>query len=539
MEHYKVCLLGRNNNIIKTILFNGLDDTSKPKITNVVHSNQLIHLDDSIRVIKNKILKEFGLSTISYNEVYLFSKIPLQDSLLDVYRFLTNQDTEPLTIDKFSNFLANIIDNVGLFIKMTKKDFYTYDDLLTIFQGKTDIHIHIPIGQKFETKFDYSFSTNPYHLKNNTTNSLHNMFSFENSLLLNYGELFENTLYVCLAEDVFEYGEKEKLNMDSVSQYYYPFLYKNEIRNVTTLNEEKQKLIQETNANINDQTWKLYETVDMFYNIFDKRTTNLPYIKTGITSFKFIIHTDFKNILPLDTIFKNIHSTKQIPFIKYNPGFRMENIFRLYSEKTSTTGKKIPFLKSAEIFRLTRELGKSGQISLYIRDEFHGQTIELYMNFHKDGNIYIQSNLQNPLPLYDERFEGKKLILEILLQNFLNPIIDNLNSSLYETGYQIKKMISLNDSNIEVDSIHYYYELAVTKKIDLNKYSGCITSILTIENTDLTSEKGALFKFKRVENYQEMDPITLFIHNEYNKSREVEYVIHELIKQKESVRRRC
>jgi hypothetical protein len=533
MEHYKVCLLGKNNNIIKTILFNGLDDTSKPKITNVIHSNQLIHLDDSIRVIKNKILKEFGLSTISYNEVYLFSKIPLQDSILDVYRFLTNQDTEPLTIDKFSNFLANIIDNVELFIKMTKKDFYTYDDLLTIFQGKSDIHIHIPIGQKFETKFDYSFSTNPYHLKNNNTNSVHNMFSFENSLLLNYGELYENTLYACLAEDIFEYGEEQKFNMNYVSQYYYPFLYKNEIHNIITLNQEKQKLIQETNANINDQTWKLYETVDMFYNIFDKRTTNLPYIKTGITSFKFIIHTDFKNILPLDTIFKNIHSTKQIPFIKYNPGFRMENIYRLYSEKTSTTGKKIPFLKSAEIFRLTRELGKSGQISLYIRDEFHGQTIELYMNFHKDGNIYIQSNLQNPLPLYDEQFEGKKLILEILLQNFLNPIIDNLNSSLYETGYQIKKMISLNDSNIEVDSIHYYYELTVSKKIDFNKYSGCITSIFTIENTDLTSEKGALFKFKRVENYQEMNPITLFIHNEYNKSREVEYVIHELMKQME------
>ena len=350
MDHYKICLLGKNNNVIKTIIFNGLDD-DKPKLKNKneFNSNQIIHLDDSIRVIKNKILKELGLTTVSYKELYLFSKTRFRDSILDVYRFLTNQDTEPLTITKISNFLANIIDNVELFIKMTKKDFYTYDDLLTIFQGKTDIHIHIPIGKKFETKFDYSFLTNPYHLKNVTTNSIHNMFSFENSLLLNYGELYENTMYVCLAEDIFEYGEEQKFNMDYVSQYYYPFLYKDDILSVEKLTNEKQNLIQETTVNITDQTWKLYETVDMFYDIFDKRTSNLSYIKTGITSFKFIIHTDFKNILPLDTIFKNIHSTKQIPFIKYNPGFRMENIYRLYSEKISTTGKKIENAQTALI----------------------------------------------------------------------------------------------------------------------------------------------------------------------------------------------
>ena len=54
-------------------------------------------------------------------------------------------------------------------------------------------------------------------------------------------------------------------------------------------------------------------------------------------------------ILHLDTIFKYIHATKDIPFIKYNPGFRRENIYRLYSEKISTSGKKIPFLSNNDI----------------------------------------------------------------------------------------------------------------------------------------------------------------------------------------------
>ena len=539
MEHYKVCLLGKNNNIVKTILFKGNDD-DKPKPKNKINSGenpkqdtppdsgQIIHLDDSVRIIKNKIIKELGVSSVSYKEIYLFSKCRLQDSLLDIYRFLTNQDTELLTADKFSNFLANI-EQMSLFTKLEKKESYSYDDMVTVFEGINDIYIDVPLGQKMEKKDYYSFVSNPYNYKNVSYTNVP-FFIVENTLLLNYNEIFNNTIYVCLAEDLFEYFETQNYDMECI-QYYFPFLYKDNINNVSRLTEEKQKLIEETKSNITDLTWKLYETVDTFYDIFYKRTTNLSYVKMGITSFKLIIHTDFKNVLPLDTIFKNIHSNKQMPFIKYNPGFRMENLYRIYSEKISTTGKKIPFLKNSEIFRLSRELGKSGQISLYIRDEFQGYPIELYMNFHKDGRIYIHSNLQNPLPLYDERFEEKKPTLEILLQNFLNPILDNLNSSLYETGYKIKNVTSLNDDNIEVESINYYYEMNVTKKIDLNKYKGCISSIFLIENTDLTSEKGALLKFKRVENYREMDAITLIIHNEYNKTHDVDYVINELTKQ--------
>lgn len=528
MDHYEVCLLGKNNNIVKTILFNGKDD-DKPISKNKIHSKQVIHLDDSIRIIKNKILKELGLTTVSYKELYLFSKCRLQDSLLDIYRFLTNQDTELLTADKFSNFLANI-EKTGLLEKLGKKETFSYDDVMSVFEGTTDIYIDIPLGQKMDKKDYYFFVSNPYNFKN-TAHTSTSFYIVENTLLLNYSNLLKNTIYVCLAEDVLEHATTHDYDTEYIVEYYFPFLYKDNINNVSRLIEEKQRLIEETNSNITDLTWKLYETVDTFYDIFYKRTTNLSYVKMGIISFKLIIHSDFKNVLPLDTIFKNIHSNKQIPFIKYNPGFRMENLYRIYSEKISTTGKKIPFLKNAEIFRLSRELGKSGQISLYIRDDFQGYPIELYMNFHKDGKIYISSNLQNPLPLYDDRFEDKKTTLELLLQNFLNPILDNLNSSLYETGYKIKTVTSLSDNNIEVDAISYYYEMSVSKKIDLTKYKGCISSIFLIENTDLTSEKGAALKLKRVENYQEMDAITQFIHDEYNKTHDVEHVINELMKQ--------
>lgn len=517
MKHYKIYLLGKENNVVKTIFFDG--------------SNNTIHLDDSVRIIKNKILKELGLTKVSYKELYLFTKNTFQDSLLNVYRFLTNQDTEILTVDKIKIFLANI-DKTDLITKISKES-YTYDDFLNIMGENKDLNIYIPIGQKFEKTYDYLFWTNPFNTKH-IDNKKHNLLSFENSLLLNYGEIHDDSIYVCLAEDIFSYAEKENLNMDYITQYYYPFLYKDQIKSLSSLLEKKEYLIEETNNTITDKTWKLYKTIDLFYDIYNNKTSELSYNKMGITSFKLVINTNFKNVLPLDTIFKNIHATKQIPFIKYNPGFRMENLYRLYSEKISTNGKKIPFLKNSEILRLSRDLGKLGQISLFIRDQIKGKynfPIELIMNFNKDGNIYIQSTLQTPLPLYDDQFERKKYTLETLLQNFLNPILDNLNGSLFETGYQIQKIRSLNDIVIDVESINYYYELNISKKIDLNKYIGCLSSIFTIENSDLTADKGAVLRFKRVENYQEMDGITLFIHNEYNKTHDVENVIYELTKQ--------
>ena len=247
MDHYEVCLLGKNNNIVKTILFNGKDD-DKPISKNKIHSKQVIHLDDSIRIIKNKILKELGLTTVSYKELYLFSKCRLQDSLLDIYRFLTNQDTELLTADKFSNFLANI-EKTGLLEKLGKKETFSYDDVMSVFEGTTDIYIDIPLGQKMDKKDYYFFVSNPYNFKN-TAHTSTSFYIVENTLLLNYSNLLKNTIYVCLAEDVLEHATTHDYDTEYIVEYYFPFLYKDNINNVSRLIEEKQRLIEETNSNI-------------------------------------------------------------------------------------------------------------------------------------------------------------------------------------------------------------------------------------------------------------------------------------------------
>jgi len=58
-----------------------------------------------------------------------------------------------------------------------------------------------------------------------------------------------------------------------------------------------------------------------------------------------------------------------VPFIKFNPGFRRENIYRLYADKITKKGEKVPYMEKNVILRLAKELGKRKIISFYSYDE--------------------------------------------------------------------------------------------------------------------------------------------------------------------------
>ena len=63
----------------------------------------------------------------------------------------------------------------------------------------------------------------------------------------------------------------------------------------------------------------VFKTIDMFYDVFSLRKTNLNYQKSGIKYIKAIIKPDFIIKFPLEIIFKIVHATQFNPFIKFNP----------------------------------------------------------------------------------------------------------------------------------------------------------------------------------------------------------------------------
>ena len=496
MDEFKICILSPDNS---------------PNI----FSDKFIHLDDTIQTLKNKILLKLGLDTVSYGELYLFAEFvtePISDGkLLDIYNELDENELAPDKMKHFyNNYTADPID--------IKSDPYTFEEVRELFTNVTTVKR--TLGRKFTNSMNYLFSVNPFqyttaYIKEGTT-----LHSSDASVLLNMGELKDNTIYVCLAKDVL--GQAD-IDPKYVCDSYFPFLAAKGINGLSDLLGRSQELIAETKRSITSDIVRLYETIDMFYKI---KWSNdfLPYTNEGIHTFDIGLKTEFVNLLPLDSIFKNIHATPNVPFIKYNPGFRRENMYRLYSKEIYANGKRKPFLDAVTIRRLSKETGKSGEISLYTTFKFKTMDVKLYVDFQKDGSLRVHSHLTAPITR-DE--------LNALLQNGLEPVITDINRYIQPIGYNVRKFNSLNDSTVEVYNIGYISSLHVKKPSDFNLsgFRSCLSSLFVVESLDINSPEGAKLRFKRVDNFQEMNPIDEFINVEKNNHAEVDDIIRTLAKE--------
>ena len=535
---YKVCLLGKNNQVKEIIVFSkevneeASDTLFNSKEQDFIEKNNIpikfskivFHKDDSIATIKNKILKEIDF-IVSYHELYLFSNIENPYKNLQVVFERVSGKDDFITRNQFEQLVINlgIPSKVLNKIDISKSQFL-FEDLHEIKDGIKDdsSYYKLSIGKKFRMVHDELFSANPYdilkttRLQHKSTNPLE---SFENQLLLNNngGKFIDNTIFVCFAEDLLEYTQENEFDNELIISLYFPLLVKQEVFDIESLLQKRENLIKKTKKITSNFVFDTYEKVDLFYDIYNEKITELPYISKGVSVFSIIIHPDFKHLLPLDIIFKNIHSTKVIPFIKYNPGFRRENIYRFYSEDITKYGTKIPFLSPKTILKLAKETGKKKQISFSIENE-NG---DFYIDIQNNGDITISgNNFKEPIDIDD---------LNNVIQSISNPIINHMNDFLRKNGYEIKEFQDIRRDDIEIEYIKYSMSLKIDKEIDIIKFKGCLSPIFEIETDDI--HKGVSMRFKRVENYNEMDEEDIFIASLYGRSK-TEREIAEMISKK-------
>ena len=513
---FKVCILNKDNQVehvyvygSKHVVFSDSEkvvyESNKSKIHYV---DQQIHYDDSVRVVKNKILRAIDVDvasykelSVSYKELYMFGYKNGAIDVAEAYKSVTHQETEPFT----HNNLVQFMSNVNIKLNIPEKDTYELSDFNLNGPGPSQVIVKSPIGHKFSGEHDYLLSTNPMDCSFIHSGDAGAFYAFDNLLLFNFGRFINDTIYVCFASSVLEYAKSKGLDESHFAKMYYPALYKEGIRSDSTLALKRQTLIDESRKALTDDVWEMYDTVDMFYDIHNKRepNSNFEFENEGIQYFNIGIKTNFVNLLPLDSIFKTIHATKNMPFIKYNQGMRRESIYRLYSEKTAVSGNKIPFLPKAEILRLSKESRKTGEITIYVKSE------NLKVIFKKDGSMQVQSTPSKPITPVE---------LDKLLKTGLNPVIDEINGFIESTGYKIRKFESMSDPLVEVFDLKYTSSLKLERKMDISKYKGCISSVFNVVSA---SEAGADMRFKRVDNYHHMDKIDELINNEKKKHTEV------------------
>jgi hypothetical protein len=477
-------------------------DEIKSNKTKIVFSEQTIHPDDTIATIKIKIINEIK-KEISVEEIYLFCKKIEKLNSISIYQTLTQNKKISLTKVRLDQFIQNIADLEGNPVPEPEdKDVYTYDDIFEMHLDNKEYIINNALGQKFFiVENEYPYVCNPFDVKQYDKfleiNSRKSLSTLNNHLLLNSGKIVDNTIYLCLAKDVLVYADSQDVSESTTLKIYYPFLYNKNINSIEDLERKTDELIKSNKKVNNEKAINTFNVINMFYDIYKLRKNELNYVSKGVKFIKAVMKPEFDVKIPLEIIFKIIHATEISPLIKYNPSTRQENVYRLYADKLSTDGRKIPYLKKATIFKLMRDIGKSKSVSIYI-ETTDSQTLNC--EFDEEGFITMSAEFNTIINVTQ---------IDDIFKTLINPIIQEIKSTLEQSGYKLNLFNSLNDENVEIKQMTYETTVTITKPFDIQKYKGCISSIF-INETGRNKGKFNL-RFKRVSNFSQFTSIEAFI----------------------------
>lgn len=537
MESYKLCVLGVDGGITDTLVFGNADSDIK-----ATHS--YIHPDDSIRTIKMKILHELHngehADTIKlrpcYEEMYLYAFVKEDTSTLKLFDALkTENEPDPMIpLDLIKQMLEGHPKSKKIIRKIrdiTDKDAVEYSRLEDVLsEARTIISVKTPLGVQFAGgRRNPTFETDPfsvekYHAHLTEHSDLHH---FESSLLLNYGEIVDNTIYMCLASRVYESTKPE--SEEYIARYYFPGLYSAGISSNEQLAGKRGALLKKTASLLTDARQQHYQSIQTFYEIGTDSEPTVEYLQRGIKHITIRLIPDAYSIgagsadhnvkslrsgsharnLPLEMLFKNLHARKSTPYIKFNPGNRREHIYRFYFERITRTGKKIPYLSRAQIMRMTKTAGKSQQISIYLEGVAmkDRRVSSCFLHFESTGNIQLQFAFSVPI---DER------TVDSIITETVVPYLNEIGNDIRPIGFAMPEYAGMRAlGRTQIISMDFVVKTPAKKYVTWNTVP-CIFSICTVHSEPTkgrqTSHSPPLVaRLKRVENFREMDAARILV----------------------------
>ncbi len=541
---YKVHKLNVNNEVETIYVFCGTecDETKitedlfpidKPNKPKVVFCDQQIHPDDSILNIKIKILTQLSKSSsgsnstpVSLEEMYLFCQKQEQYDSQQLYGMLIKQQgrtkQKELTSTRVDQFIKNT-SNPEL-LEIEKKEVYDYNDIFKLNVDK--VSVNVPIAS--QSMFD---ANNPLYIYNPfvaNANDYAYMKELEirmnhtnNTLLLESGPIIHNTIYLCLAEDVLSYIEDINKSFQVVAlKIYFHSLYLENIHSQEQLEEKRSALIKKNVTLYNTNTLDSFKVIDIFYTIYDKHKASLTNVKKGIRYINAMMKPPLYIKIPIETIFKIIHSTQQIPLIKYNPSKTKENIYRIYTNAVSTNGQKIPYLKKTHLFQLIKKIG------------MNYKSVSFYMET-PNKDIIICEMIENGVIGLEATFHDLFSLSQIneLLKEYVNPLLTEIKNVLNQSGYSLQLFKGLEEPNIEITHLTFNMTIDKIKKaFQLDKYKACIYSIFINETSKSDKQQKMIkLRYKRVSNFNKFNSIDTFIIDKYKEGQPMLELVQNVI----------
>ena len=512
-EPIRVHILKSNGDISDTIIF----------VNDPEHTKTVIHPDDSIRTVKMKILYELHQGKRaneiqlrpSYEELYLYAFTEEETNtrqLFDVLGFSISSESDP-AIPK--HVIEQILDShpkaKSLVKRLPAGDTIHYADFESILsENRLTLSVKTPLG--IQGGRDATFETDPFAVeKHKAYLTEHaNFHYFDDSLLLNYGDLIENTIYLCLADRVYESVEQDAT--DYVSRYYFPGLYKAGVHSKETLVSKRAALVKHTVDLLSEARLQYYQSIDTFYQIAtSSEYSAAEYVTRGIQSATLRLKNADSRTTNLELLFRNMHCSRDVPYIKFNPGNRRENLYRFYFERTTRTGNKIPYLSRAHIMRMSKETGKSQQISAYFESVVLSDRLisNCYAHFERSGDVLIQLFFKKPI--------NERTLDDIMLEK-VAPLLSKLARDIKQTGFILPEYKGIRDPiRTQVANMEFVVKAAAKKQATWETVP-CVHSICVLNKDSPGSPLKA--RLKRVENFKEMDAARILVTELYG---EVQY----------------
>ena len=232
----------------------------------------------------------------------------------------------------------------------------------------------------------YVYTINPFSVTDISAfliSEAKNIISTNNkSILLDYDPNVCKTIFLCLAHDVLDYVEsfnaskqedQEQISSENMIQIYFPYLADKNINSISDLETNRQELISATDELITNRPYKeLVENIDLFYDMFYQKleTGSLNYVKRGISYIDLEIKPDYPINVPVDLLFKILHTSDEKPLLKLTRSSRDEKMYRLYANKISKNGKRIPYLKSTKINKIIKEVQAERRLMVLIHCKY-------------------------------------------------------------------------------------------------------------------------------------------------------------------------
>ena len=326
-----------------------------------------------------------------------------------------------------------------------------------------------PIGQKIMSKNEYPIDPFIFLDTFENMNSPFTVKIYSDNLLFEYGFFIKNVINVCFLSDI---ASDNKM----VRELYFSG------KSYTAMDTITPKI-------------PFYKSIDLLTDVYLYRKSDLPYQYTGIKSIQFSFHLK-KSSIPLEIIFKKISSSLSMPLVKYNPGLKKENIYRLFCKNKTSNGSKIPILSKSIIFKLVRSIGTMKSVSFYILHKSKEFVVEVY-----ESGLIVVSMTNEIIPIVIDE-------LNILVLQCVNPLIEKIqetiNNAFSSPTNTLQLFTTITNNIIKIIKLDYEMKLPITRKVDILKYMKCLRNIFIFE-------KENQLRYTRVSNFNKENSIEIFI----------------------------